>query len=182
MRRWLEQKSDWLLIFDNVRDAADLKDYRPRGATGHVIVTSRNPNWRGIATPLPVKVLEREAAIVFLCQRTGQDDRTAAGELADELGHLPLALEQAAAYTEAKGKSLAAYMALFRQHQRELLQRGKPSTEYPDTVATTWELSFQEVKTSYPLRLIFSTCVLFSHRMKFRFPFLAIMPTFYPNL
>ena len=41
------------------------------------------------------------------------------------LGGLPLALEQAAAYVQASGSSLAGYLALFRQRRPEMLARGR---------------------------------------------------------
>ena len=44
MKGVLEKKSGWLLVFDNAEDPALLKQVMPtRG--GHMIVTSRNPNW-----------------------------------------------------------------------------------------------------------------------------------------
>jgi tetratricopeptide (TPR) repeat protein len=97
-----------------------------------------------------VKVWPREEAVAFLLKRTGQEDEAAAGELAQELGDLPLALEQAAAYMEACGQTLSGYLQLFRQRRQELLRQGRSSQEYPDTVATTWELSFQKVKQESP--------------------------------
>ena len=55
-------------------------------------------------------VLDRMVAAGFLVTRTGDPDRAAAGELAAELGGLPLALEQAAAYMQATGTTLAGYL------------------------------------------------------------------------
>ena len=54
-----------------------------------------------------------------------------------ELGGLPLALEQAAAYMQATGDSIAGYLELFRQRRLELLTRGNP-TGYDKQVTTTW--------------------------------------------
>ena len=53
----------------------------------------------------------------FLVDRTGDPDRRAALDLAGELGGLPLALEQAAAYVQATGDTLAGYLAWFRQRR-----------------------------------------------------------------
>jgi tetratricopeptide (TPR) repeat protein len=150
MRRWLGQNGGWLLAFDNAPGPMELRDYLPQAATGHVLVTSRNPSWRGVASPLSVQVMERAESVDFLLKRTGQADKETAAELAKALGDLPLALEQAGAYVEATGGSLAAYLDLFCHRQRELLSRGKPSTDYPYTVATTWELSFQQVQQASP--------------------------------
>ena len=67
-----------------------------------------------------------------------------------ELDYLPLALEQAAAYIESAGKTLAAYLAIFRKHQIEVFRHGEPGTDYPDTVATTWEISFRALEKETP--------------------------------
>ena len=65
------------------------------------------------------------------------------------LGGLPLALEQAAAYIQATGGTLAGYLALFRQRRAELLARGEP-TGYRGTVASTWALAFDRLQQTAP--------------------------------
>jgi tetratricopeptide (TPR) repeat protein len=150
VRHRLGQISGWLLVFDNAANQKDVRDYLPQGATGHVIITSRDHNWGGVATTLSVKVLVQEESVDFLLKRTGQTDRGAAARLAEELGNLPLALEQAGAYMVESGRSLSTYLELFQTRQQEILRRGTPSTDYPATVATTWELSFQEVQKASP--------------------------------
>lgn len=150
VRRRLERESGWLLIFDNAERQEDVSGYIPQGGGGHVLITSRNPVWRGVASPQPVDAMKPKEAVDFLLGRTGQKDRMAAGELAKELGYLPLALEQAGAYIDAHASAIASYLDLFRKRQGELLKLGKPSTDYPDTVATTWEISFREVEASCP--------------------------------
>ncbi|MHB8068046.1 MAG: FxSxx-COOH system tetratricopeptide repeat protein [Desulfobaccales bacterium] len=150
VRRYLEQRGKWLLIFDNAAEPKNLNNYIPHGGGGHILITSRFSAWRGTAKPLEVKVWPRAEAAAFLLKRTGQQDEAAAGELAQELGDLPLALEQAAAYMEACCQSLSGYLKLFRQRRQELLRQGRSYQDYPDTVATTWELSFHKVKQESP--------------------------------
>ena len=150
VRRWLEQHTGWLLVFDNAVESAALRPYLPRGTGGHVLITSRNPLWRGGASPLPVRVFERTDAVTFLLHRTGDTDAAAARTLAERLGDLPLALEQAGAYIDATGISLTAYLQRFTTSRQELLRRGTPATEYPDTVATTWEIAMQRVQHEQP--------------------------------
>ena len=87
-------------------------------------------------------MLDPEVAADFLVSRTGDPDRQAARDLARELGGLPLALEQAAAYMQATGNNLASYLALFRQRRPDMLSRSEP-TGYSRTVATTWSLAFE---------------------------------------
>jgi hypothetical protein len=148
VRRWLEQSTGWLLVFDNAGEPAVIREYLPRSAGGHVIITSRNPAWGTVAKPLGVQVFERPTSVEFLLKRTGQTDQEAAGKLAEALGDLPLALEQAAAYVEATADSLSGYLRMFREQQAELLKRPSPSSD--TTVAATWELSFQQVERRSP--------------------------------
>jgi hypothetical protein len=150
VRRWLEQHPGWLLIFDNARDAEEVRPYLPQGRAGHAMITSRDPNWRGVASPLEVRTLQREDAARFLLERAGRSDDVAAHELAAELGDLPLALEQAGAYIEETGETLAGYIELFRTRRQDLRGEERPPAGYPDTVATTWLLSFHQAEQQAP--------------------------------
>src|SRR5262245_36317712 len=150
VKRRLEQTSRWLVIFDNAPDAGSVSETLPRSSTGHVLITSRDQNWLSLARTFPVRTLERKDAVKFLLERTGQSDRNAANDLADELGDLPLALEQAGAYIETTGKTIADYLRLFRSKQREMIKRGQPATGYEATVATTWNISFQSLRKQSP--------------------------------
>jgi hypothetical protein len=97
-------------------------------------------------------VLETDAAADFLVDRTRDPNRQAAVELAGELGELPLALEQAAAYMMTAGESLTAYLALFRQRRPDLL--GRPErTGHGKTVATTWSLTFERLQQTQHLAI-----------------------------
>jgi hypothetical protein len=138
----------WLLVFDNAPDRASVEAFLPPAGRGQVLITSQNQNWpRGQALQVPV--LSTEVAAGFLVDRTGDPDQQAAEELAEELGRLPLALEQAAAYLQATGVSLAGYLAWFRQRKPDLLGRGEP-TGYRGTVATTWALAFTRLEHAAP--------------------------------
>ena len=149
VKGWLGQNRKWLLIFDNAQDPDALNRFLPQGGGGHVLITSRNPNWGGVAKVLPVDVFEPTEAVDFIFRRTNQDDQVSAEALATETGRLPLALEQAGAYIKESGIKLSDYLARFRKNRAEILKRGKPA-DYPDTVATTWDLSFQAVRTKSP--------------------------------
>ena len=150
VRRWLEQNQGWLLVFDNVPGPEDVRERLPRGQTGHVIVTSRNPNWSGVASPLSVQLWDRDESVDFLLKRTRQDGQEGADALADALGDLPLALEQAAAYIEETECSLSHYLVVFKEHQSELLAKPSETQDYQSTVATTWELAFQRIEEEVP--------------------------------
>lgn len=144
-RRWFEHSSGWLLVFDNVQEARDIEGYIPRSGRGHIIITSRSPAWGGVAEVLQVNEFDRPDSVEFLLKRTHQEDRDAADQLSAELGDLPLALEQAGAYIEEVGVSIADYLDLFRSARPEILRKGRPSG-YPETVAVTFELSLRKVR------------------------------------
>jgi tetratricopeptide (TPR) repeat protein len=142
---WLEHNPGWLLIFDNAETADSLKDYLPHGGQGHTIITSRSPVWGAMAQAFSVEVLPRDKSVQFLLERTGQQDKQAANDLAEELGDLPLALSQAAAYIEETSQSLSGYLDLFRTRRNDLWQAEHHPHDYPDTVGTTWSLSIQRL-------------------------------------
>jgi hypothetical protein len=140
--------ADWLLVFDNAPNRAAVERFLPPAGQGQVLITSRSALWPP-GQMLDVPALSTGTAAAFLVSRTGDPDEQAALELAGELGGLPLALEQGAAYMVAAGQSLAGYLALFRQRRRDLLARGEPAG-YDKTVATTWALAFGELEQSAP--------------------------------
>jgi hypothetical protein len=138
----------WLLVFDNVPGPEAVEAFVPPVGNGRVLITSRNALWPP-GQGLEVPVLDLDTAADFLAARTGDADRRAAAALAEAVGGLPLALEQAAAYAQATGNSLAAYLALFHKRRADLLDRGQPA-RYGGTVATTWALAFAQLQDSDP--------------------------------
>ena len=138
----------WLLIFDNAADRASVERFLPPVGRGQVLITSQSRDWP-VGQGLQVPVLTREVGADFLVNRTGDPDPWAAADLATELGGLPLALEQAVAYTRATGDSLAGYLASFRQRRLTIVGRGEPEGD-SKAVATTWALAFGRLEQSAP--------------------------------
>jgi NB-ARC domain/Tetratricopeptide repeat len=150
----LAARSDrWLLLLDNVTDAKALTGALPPAGFGHVLITTRSAYWPpdiGVEVP----VLDHQAAVVYLLARVAPDppsgaDAVAAAEVATELGGLPLALEQVAAYLRETSRTLPQYRVLLGQRRAELLARGQP-WGYASRVASTWDLSFDALRTSAP--------------------------------
>src|SRR5512144_3166313 len=74
VRRWLEGHGRWLLVYDNAEDPKVVREALPRAPIGHVLISSRNPAWGGIAQPLPLDRWRREESIRFLRERRGEAD------------------------------------------------------------------------------------------------------------
>jgi hypothetical protein len=116
-------------------------------------VTSRWGAWGSQASPLWVNVLARDESIAFLSKRTGSDDRVALDALAELLGDLPLALEEAAAFLEETRVGLGEYLELVQERSRELFGLDRPpADERGDRrrVATVWSLSLDRVHQEAP--------------------------------
>jgi Tfp pilus assembly protein PilF len=151
LRRQLAQRNDWLLIFDNANTAEELADFIPKEVTGHILITSRSPDWDGVAHGIQIREWERTESIKFLRARTGRNEADLmCFRLAQALGDLPLALEQAAAIIEQTKVSFSTYLKKFETHWSELLKRGREESAYPDSLAMAWELSFRQVEADTP--------------------------------
>jgi hypothetical protein len=147
----LRGRSRWLLVFDNAEDPAVLAGYLPGGG-GHVLVTSRNPEWGELAVPVALDVFTPTESQAVLCARVvglapGEADRLSA-----ELEYLPLAVTQAGAYLAETGMMVARYLELLTQRAAQLLDRGTLGT-YPRSVAASFTLAFDRLAADYPAAL-----------------------------
>ncbi|MFC7105474.1 FxSxx-COOH system tetratricopeptide repeat protein [Nonomuraea rubra] len=133
----------WLLIFDNAPEADALRPFLPPAGPGHVLITSRSGSWpreQGLELP----VLEPEPAVALVLARSGQDDAAAASAVVAELGALPLALEQAAAFMSETGLALGEYLDLLHDQRAGLLAQGQ-AWGYEERITTTWQLAFRNL-------------------------------------
>jgi tetratricopeptide (TPR) repeat protein len=151
----LRDQGRWLLVYDNAESPAQLSGLLPPGGRGHVLVTSRWSAWGAQASPLELDVLVRAESIEFLRRRTGIRDDKGPAALAELVGDLPLALEEAAAYLEETRENLGDYLELLRDRSRELFGLDDPAGDSaPDSdrrrVATVWSLSLDRVHAQAP--------------------------------
>ncbi|WSX18208.1 FxSxx-COOH system tetratricopeptide repeat protein [Streptomyces sp. NBC_00988] len=140
---------NWLLIFDNAENVEVVRTYFPANGPGKIIVTSRNPDWERVATPLPVNVFEREESIELLRKRSPDLSPADADLLAAALGDLPLAVEQAGAWRAVTGMLVGEYLELLEQRSPEILQLD-PAPDYPVSVAAAWDISLGRIKENNP--------------------------------
>jgi hypothetical protein len=144
----LARRPRWLLVFDNAESPLDIANYQPGGA-GHVIVTSRSPGWGALGGRVEVDVLDRAETVALLGARIPNLTEALSDRLASELGDLPLAAAQAAAYLEQTDLPAATYLRMFRTRRADLLARGDV-VGYHGRVDTTWALSLDRLRAQDP--------------------------------
>ena len=60
----------WILVFDNAEHPDVVRPFIPAGS-GHVVVTSRNAEWAGVARTVQVDLFTREESVKLLRRRGG---------------------------------------------------------------------------------------------------------------
>ncbi len=144
----------WLLIFDNADRAEDIGPWLPGGPLppeipGHVIVTTRRGGFAAVGAVLDLDVIGLPDAVRILRARVPGLDREIAGLIAGELGRLPLALEQAAAWLDRSQMPGQEYLALLRSRGADVYARGQVHGR-SDTIATLWQISVGRITAENP--------------------------------
>jgi hypothetical protein len=151
---WLQAYDGWLLILDNVEDPADVEPLLGQLDRGHVIVTSRRDvDWARLADPVRLDVLDPAAATQVLTLRTGHartPDEGAVAQIAAELGFLPLALDQGAAYIVAQRITPAAYLDRLRKRPARMHAAASGGAAQR-TIARLWDLHIAAIRAQDPI-------------------------------
>ncbi|MES5816962.1 FxSxx-COOH system tetratricopeptide repeat protein [Streptomyces sp. RG80] len=142
----LRERRRWLIILDNAEDPELIGRWLPEGR-GHVLITSRNPNWRRIARPVALDVFTRADSLAYFKNRVPSTTEDEADALASELGDLPLALAQAADMIE-KGTHAALYLRLLRDSTRILREGEDP--DYPVPLAAAVGIAAEDLAAEHP--------------------------------
>ena len=133
----------WLLIYDNARDPAELRDFIPDGP-GHVLITSRNQSWSAVAEALEVDVFTREESIEHLSKRLPALTAENADRLATRLDNLPLAVEVAAAWLAETLMPIEDYLTELDASSTKMLSFSSPPG-YSRTLEATWQISLDRL-------------------------------------
>jgi tetratricopeptide (TPR) repeat protein len=152
VREWLTKNQNWLIIFDGANTPEFIRSLIPRYSKGHIIITSRSNrfDYLGVLTPIELTEMSEEEAVEFLAKRIRRTDiseseKEAARELANQLGYLPLALEQAGAFIATKQILFQDFLLHYRKRQIRVFDSSIPTTDnYPASVAETWKMNYEE--------------------------------------
>jgi hypothetical protein len=150
----------WLIVLDDLTDPVDLRGLWPPADNGSTIVTTRRRD-AALAhdgrRAITVGLFNPAESLGYLHDRLDGDQRQLVGavELAADLGHLPLALAQAAAYIKDLHLDCAAYRVRLsgRRLADAVPEPGALPDDYPAQVATTWSLSIDDANRLRPAGL-----------------------------
>ena len=142
-----------LLVFDNVTDPDEVLPYVPAAGQAQVVVTSTDATAAALGRAMPVDVFTERESLGFLADRTGRGDPEGAGRLAEELGHLPLALAQAAAVIAGQRLTYPAYLERLRSYPAAAYLPRVKGDPYPRGVAEAIGLSVDAVADADPAGL-----------------------------
>ncbi|MDH2427496.1 FxSxx-COOH system tetratricopeptide repeat protein [Sphaerisporangium sp. TRM90804] len=150
-----EKYERWLLVFDNAGDPESLLDLLPDGP-GDTLITSRDQAWEGVVNTLNVDVFRRHESIDFLHRRVRGITESEAQALAEALGDLPLALEQAGALISQSGMPPEEYLSLLKTQTTRLMDEGKPPNHF--SVTATFRLSVTHLREVFPEAVVLLSC------------------------
>ncbi|WP_210585076.1 NB-ARC domain-containing protein [Streptomyces sp. GESEQ-35] len=144
--QWLSANDGWLLVLDNVSAPADIKPLLARVTRGRCLITTRRgaTSWRGIARTVDLDVLE-PAESVELFTKIYDGDRYGVEELCAELGCLPLAIDQAAAYCREAEITPRAYLDLLARHPAEMYAATAEDGDARRTLARVWQVTLDRL-------------------------------------
>ena len=155
VRQWLQKEAGpgWVMIFDNADDISILVDFLPLGTNGGTIISSRDPRLGDSISSkaISVGVLSRDESILLLQRRARLTETTDIETLADLLGELPLALEQAAAFMRERHISVGQFIKLFRSCPKSrVLSRKVTATCYTnsESVFATISIVLEELRAN----------------------------------
>ena len=109
-----------------------------------MLVTSRNPSWRQLATPVEVDVFIRDESIELLRRLAPAVSVVEADRIAEQVGDLPLAMAQAAGVLAETAMTAPEYLRELEVHAGSVMAEGKPA-RYPVPVAAVVQLSMDRL-------------------------------------
>lgn len=163
---WLSKTDKWVMVFDNCEEYDQIFRFMPKIHNGNIIITSKNPNWKELKSPICLEVFTKEEASDFLVKRANVHDEYVE-DLANKLGYLPLALNQAAAYIDQSKISFSKYIELYDKYPRKLFEKNYSKNQYEYTINTVWKISLEKIEeiSSVSVKLMKFISLFFNHNI-----------------
>ncbi|MET8781707.1 FxSxx-COOH system tetratricopeptide repeat protein [Streptomyces sp. NPDC049097] len=138
----------WLLVLDGADEPDQIWDLVPTGP-GHVLITTRNPEWtEHNSRLLEVPVYERYESVAFIRRRAPRLSEADADQLAEALEDLPLLLDQTAGWLNDSDLSVDDYIALLEGGIDQDVV--KVSADFPLAFQTAWSILLNKLRETVP--------------------------------
>jgi tetratricopeptide (TPR) repeat protein len=150
---WLGETSrSWLIVLDDLHDAADVEGLWPAGPAGRVLITTADPgtvSGRHPVRTLPVPEFSTREALSYLMGRltADPDQRLGAIDLVVDLGCEPPALAQASSMIASSRLTCRDYRGYFAQRRDQL---AGTAARARSAAAVTWTLSVEHAERLSP--------------------------------
>ena len=158
-KHWLSNAEEpWLLIINNADDPLlDLANLFPEGQRGHILVTTRNPNFKihGTVGSTEFEGLKGPEALTLLLRAAdtprpwNSTVETIGNKITDTLGRLALALVQAGALIMQRICEIQDYLEFYDNFRSSLGSRRSSASPRNDdqlTIFATWEHSLDSLQ------------------------------------
>ncbi|MEW2066363.1 tetratricopeptide repeat protein [Streptomyces sp. NPDC007346] len=147
--QWLSSHDDWLIVLDNADHVDHVRPLLDRVGTGRFLITTRRATgWHSTAVALRLDVLEEGEAIDLFARILGHacpGENDGIARLCSELGHLPLAVEQAASYCAETGTSPRTYLRMLAESPAEMYADTAEGGDAARTIARVWRITLDRL-------------------------------------
>ncbi|MFE7072115.1 FxSxx-COOH system tetratricopeptide repeat protein [Streptomyces sp. NPDC057620] len=153
----------WLLVLDGADEPDEIRDLVPTG-TGHVLITSCNPDW-GTRPGAMVEVsgYDRDESVAFIRRRAPRLTEPDSHQLAEALGDLPLVLDQTAGWLEESGMPVAEYLEQLLAGDTDRDTLIQVSADFPMTFRAAWTFLLDKFRETSPDSVqLLRLCTLFA--------------------
>jgi hypothetical protein len=117
-----------------------------------VLITSRNPHWGGTASPVGLGKFTRGESVALLHTLAPHLIPADADRVADAVGDLPLALDQAGSLLATTPMDVPAYLKLLAERAVDTFDHD-PRWTYPSSLTASWAVAFDQLHAASPLAL-----------------------------
>ena len=182
---WLSEHGKWLLVLDNADDLdiffaaptcsgsppvvpiKQMHEYIPRSEDGTILITTRDKRvgyrLADRDEPILVSLMTIEEAETLLRSNTSYEQRLSQKhsekmKLLEQLGYLPLAITQAAAFMFENSFSISEYLEIFHTNESEIeeiisedLGDHRRYSDTPSSILNTLTLSLDQIVEQKPL-------------------------------
>ncbi|GGU90020.1 hypothetical protein GCM10010182_00580 [Actinomadura cremea] len=157
-RRWLATHTSWLVVLDNVTRPGDVAELVAGAPGGRFLLTSRlREGWHDIVPALieldvlsPAEAHDLLTGTLTTSRPATAADLEGVAEVCEQLGHLPLAVKQAAAFMAETATTPRDYRRLLGEYPAELYAHGPAGADGDRTVARVWHATLDHLAAETP--------------------------------